>query len=1003
MLITNCNTNVNTTSDTSFSTLSSTFPSTLSSNSPRPTACPPLYPTSCISPITTSDDPSYTQPIDNRMSNGIDWVDCLSNHPDYKGIDISLIQRQVELEGLMRAKGLLREEAKVLKAKEKHMESQTSYGHTLLSNYVHRLSMVVSEQLVAVREGKPGYTNNNFRLIKDLEPDVIAFIALKTVIDRICTKPSLQELGRLIGVNLETECRCRFFEEKAKSAFKLAMHKEKDRTQTFRKRHAIFSMMNAVVEGRYSGTPNPELAWSKWGGSSQLGIGTKLIQMVVSITGLVSVEMGIHRTNKGQQLYYVRPKPELKAWIEDWTSRSGILAPLCLPCIIPPKPYTTPFDGGYHTGLVKRIPLIKTYDPGYSDTISKPENIRRMSPVYEAVNIAQSTAWRVNTKVLHVLKTLWEEGIIVDCLPSREDSPPPVCPKCLQVVGDNHACFQEDKETLRLWKRHASITHASNASAFSKRFAIHRLLWVAERYKDDPALYFPYQLDFRGRLYAVPQVLNPQGADPAKGLLLFSYPKPIQSKEAADWLAIHVANTYGNDKLSFEDRIRWTEDNTPMITAIAENPIENRAMWSSTDSPFCFLAACFEWAGFKKQGYGYMSSLPVAQDGTCSGLQHYSALLRDHVGGAAVNLVPSDKPQDIYRVVADKVIERLEEMTLENSSVEDYELAQEWLCSGLITRKATKRAVMTLPYGSTLFSAKQYIRDYVEEMREKNPELIPWTLVRDTVSVEEYNRIAYEEGVEAAQEHSNPTGRACSWLGNIVWSCIHSTVIAASEAMSWLQKVTNVVSKGENLPMSWITPSGFIVLQRYNTTKARRVKTTLSGELVYKTDTDDRRTPKGSIETSFQDTATDSPPITVYLTLKEETDQLDPKGQRQGIAPNFIHSLDASALVFAVLYANKRYGIDSFALIHDSFGTHAGGEGCGDSARLAKAIRESFVDMYESHDVIAEFEEQVLSCLQNNRLRQGKTDPMPLDTLPERPAKGSLDLSKVLDSRYFFS
>ena len=91
MLITNCNTNVNTTSDTSFSTLSSTFPSTLSSNSPRPTACPPLYPTSCISPITTSDDPSYTQPIDNRMSNGIDWVDCLSNHPDYKGIDISLI------------------------------------------------------------------------------------------------------------------------------------------------------------------------------------------------------------------------------------------------------------------------------------------------------------------------------------------------------------------------------------------------------------------------------------------------------------------------------------------------------------------------------------------------------------------------------------------------------------------------------------------------------------------------------------------------------------------------------------------------------------------------------------------------------------------------------------------------------------------------------------------------------------------------------------------------
>ena len=41
----------------------------------------------------------------------------------------------------------------------------------------------------------------------------------------------------------------------------------------------------------------------------------------------------------------------------------------------------------------------------------------------------------------------------------------------------------------------------------------------------------------------------------------------------------------------------------------------------------------------------YPCAFPVHVDGTCNGLQHYAALGRDHGGGAAVNLMPSDKPQ----------------------------------------------------------------------------------------------------------------------------------------------------------------------------------------------------------------------------------------------------------------------------------------------------------------------------------------------------------------------
>jgi hypothetical protein len=41
----------------------------------------------------------------------------------------------------------------------------------------------------------------------------------------------------------------------------------------------------------------------------------------------------------------------------------------------------------------------------------------------------------------------------------------------------------------------------------------------------------------------------------------------------------------------------------------------------------------------------YISHLPVHQDGSCNGLQHYAALGRDLTGGFAVNLCPADKPQ----------------------------------------------------------------------------------------------------------------------------------------------------------------------------------------------------------------------------------------------------------------------------------------------------------------------------------------------------------------------
>lgn len=47
--------------------------------------------------------------------------------------------------------------------------------------------------------------------------------------------------------------------------------------------------------------------------------------------------------------------------------------------------------------------------------------------------------------------------------------------------------------------------------------------------------------------------------------------------------------------------------------------------------------------------------MPLLQDGSCNGLQHYAALGRDVIGATSVNLMPCDVPQDVYSGVAQQV------------------------------------------------------------------------------------------------------------------------------------------------------------------------------------------------------------------------------------------------------------------------------------------------------------------------------------------------------------
>jgi DNA-directed RNA polymerase, mitochondrial len=202
----------------------------------------------------------------------------------------------------------------------------------------------------------------------------------------------------------------------------------------------------------------------------------------------------------------------------------------------------------------------------------------------------------------------------------------------------------------------------------------------ARKFRDLDKIYFPYNLDFRGRackfvhlccdsishnilfcvltirfvwlerIDPIPPHLSNVGSDLCRGMLTFAQAKPL-GKRGLFWLKVHLANFAGKDKMSFEKRAAYIDDNMENVKASVANPFSENPWWMTLDDPFQGLATCNEIVRAIDSGdpESYECCLPVHMDGSCNGLQHYAALGRDTVGGKAVNLLESDGPQDVCK------------------------------------------------------------------------------------------------------------------------------------------------------------------------------------------------------------------------------------------------------------------------------------------------------------------------------------------------------------------
>lgn len=818
---------------------------------------------------------------------------------------IDLYEEEMKLEATAREMGVIRFNEDMARKVENRQESGTYYGSSLMRRAVSPLAAAIRAMTEEAKLGKAGRRNHAVQYLELVSPEVAAYLTSKTILDSLTRPLSTSRISSQIGTLIEDEVRYADFQEQAPGLW----NKVRNQTNSSNDRHKrsvlLYTYQKHVAH------------WEGWKPSDRLHLGAKLLDLFIQSTGLVELSTrneGGHRT-----VTYAEPTEAVVKWMEDTRENAAELAPTYLPMVVRPDPWTGPFNGGYLSPLLRPVPFVKTRNRAYLEELAVlPE---QMAGVYEAVNTVQEVPWRVNERVLEVMLDFWRSGTEIAGLPERDEQPIPAYP----FEGIAKEDLSEDQAAqLVEWKRHATTLHLHNARSRSQRIRVARTVNLANQFAKYDEIFFPHSVDFRGRVYSIPLFLSPQGDDTSKGLLEFAEGKRIGSGTGPGWLAVQGANVFGYDKASFEDRIDWVEEHQDMILACASNPHENR-WWAEADKPWGFLAFCFEWSQFQSLGEDHITHLPVAMDGSCSGLQHFSAALRDPVGGKAVNLTPAEEPSDVYQEVADLVIEklRLDVSTCGSNSA----LAARILDFG-ISRGTTKRATMTLPYGSTRFSCRSFVVEWINDRAAK------------------LNRQQKQNPLEGLEME------AASHLSGYVWDSIGEVVIAARAAMDWLRDTAKVLSK-EGLPLNWTTPDGLPIMQEYRDMKARRVKTRFGDRFV-------------------------------YMSLAEEQDQLDSRRQANGVAPNWVHSMDATHLRMAILYA-KDNGITNFAVIHDSFGSHA----C-DTDLLNACLRESMVDLYQGN-VLEEFALEVCQFLPTS------------ETFPPMPETGTLDLNLIKESDYVFA
>lgn len=394
-----------------------------------------------------------------------------------------------------------------------------------------------------------------------------------------------------------------------------------------------------------------------------------------------------------------------------------------------------------------------------------------------------------------------------------------------------------------------------------------------------PKFYQYIDYDYRGRIYYTESFLNFQGSDLARGIMLFAKGKPL-NESGMWWLAVHTASSYNKsykineiptwlegdyktylmkegldsisvDKMTLEDRVRWTNNNMDLIIECAKR---NR-LCLTCEKPVTFLACCIEWESINKNP-DHICNIPLPIDGSNNGWQHLGAISKDPNTGKLVGLKPVDIQADFYVQTAKELIKLMPEW------FEERKMPMKSIRKGI-----SKRGSMTRAYSA---GADKIAINMYEDCKK-----------------------------EGYHKKYNITREDCKILAKNLILAINTVCPGPLQTMKFLQKIATAKLEESN-DLFWWTPSGFPVhYQAFQHSKMKCQSTLLGLKKV-------TATTQSKVKHTH---------LVIRRRKEDNKPIADKQKYASGISPNFIHSMDASHMAIVISGWDHEFGAvhDSFS------------------------------------------------------------------------------------------
>ena len=587
------------------------------------------------------------------------------------------------------------------------------------------------------------------------------------------------------------------------------------------------------------------LNWTK---QQQEDVGTHMLHIASKSNVIHTLSRKVRRGKKWSQEILVYLDNDIVNKLVKLHGAEMLTHIIYRPMLVPPVPHEIDISGGLLDINLRK----QTTDGGSKHTQFD----------LEAINALSQTEWAINIPVLEIMDTMFQHNWDTCNLPpSNLDTFMFTEPYPEDGTPQDKAKWTDAKASL--W--------GDWYKTEQKRIQMLFRLSMAKQLAKLKFFYHSYTFDFRGRAYTITPMLSPQSGDFDRGLLKLATPVSIQDDESLYWIKVQLCNLMdgsegwngtADDKETFDNRVAWVDDNHDMLLTVAENPLEYASYWMDNETikknpSFQRLAAILDYANVINKGY---SELCVQLDGSCNGSQHWSAIRGDIEIATLTNVIPGDKPQDLYAYVAHLATKELIRSHKEDHNEWAAIFNDKWKTG--IHRKVVKRATMCDSYGITPHGIRRYAREEGH-----------------------LNWVQEEMGKEFM-------AGAVNELARLTLHGLEGAMVMSNQGKDYLRYLSNESSE-QNKPLQWTTPTGFLVVHRYPEFIPR-----VSYSQLYNKE------------------------YVLQASFGQASKEIDQSQSHLGIPPNFIHALDASHMRM-VVNRLKEAGVTQFCMIHDSFGCPA--------------------------------------------------------------------------------